>query len=94
MTVLAKAQFIHATKPGHRVFAYVIGGKAYFCRERNPFKCEMEAAKYFDIQRNPYITNESLVLFNDGEQIAVSTENEPVRFLLISGELLGEPVAW
>jgi hypothetical protein len=46
------------------------------------------------IQRNPFVTNESLVLFDDGEQIIVSTEDEPARFLLISGKPIGEPVAW
>jgi len=93
-TVPAGSEVIHPTKPGHTVFAYVIGGKAYFCREKNPFTYEMEGANYFDFQRNPFVTNRKLVLFDDGEQIVVSTEDEPVRFLLISGKPLGEPVAW
>jgi len=93
-TVPAGSEIIHPTKPGHTVFAYVIGGKAYFCREKNPFTYEMEGANYFDFQRNPFVTNDTLALFDDGEQIVVSTEDEPVRFLLISGKPLGEPVAW
>jgi len=40
------------------------------------------------------VTNENLVLFDDGEQVVASTEDEPVRFLLISGQPIGEPVAW
>ena len=94
LTVPAGTELIHPTKPGHTVFAYVIEGKAYFCKEKNPFTYEMEGASYFDIQRNPFMTNENLVLFDDGEQIVVSTEDEPVRFLLISGKPIGEPVAW
>jgi hypothetical protein len=94
VTVLAKSEFIHTTKPGHRVFAYVIGGKAYFCREKNPFTYEMEGANYFDIQREPFVANRTLVLFDDGDQVVVVTEDEPVRFLLISGKPLREPVAW
>jgi redox-sensitive bicupin YhaK (pirin superfamily) len=35
-----------------------------------------------------------LILFGDGEQLVVSTEEEPARFLLISGKPIGEPVAW
>jgi hypothetical protein len=35
-----------------------------------------------------------LVLFDDGESVRVSTEDEPVRFLLISGKPINEPVAW
>jgi len=42
----------------------------------------------------PFIENETLVLFDDGESVRVSTEDEPVRFLLISGKPINEPVAW
>ena len=35
-----------------------------------------------------------LVLFGDGDQVMVTTEAEAVRFLLISGAPIGEPVAW
>jgi len=76
VTVPAKKEFIHPTKPGHTCFAYVIEGKGYFCEDKK------------------LLTNENLVLFDDGEQIIVSTEDEPVRFLLISGKPIGEPVAW
>ena len=93
-TVPAGSEVIYPTKPGHSVFAYVIGGKAYFCREKNPFTYEMEGANYFDIQRDPFVANGTLVLFDDGDQIVVVTEDEPVRFLLISGKPLREPVAW
>jgi redox-sensitive bicupin YhaK (pirin superfamily) len=94
VTIPAKKEFIHATKPGHTVFAYVIEGKGYFCEEKNPFNYEVEGANYFDMQRNPFLANGHLALFDDGEQIIVSTEDEPVRFLLISGKPIGEPVAW
>jgi redox-sensitive bicupin YhaK (pirin superfamily) len=92
--VPAGAEFVHPTKPGYTVFAYVIQGKGYFCKEKNPFTYEMVGENYFDIQRNPFVANGSLILFDDGEQITVSTEEEPVRFLLVSGKPLGEPVAW
>jgi redox-sensitive bicupin YhaK (pirin superfamily) len=94
LTVPAGTEFIHPTKLGHTAFAYIIEGKARFCQEKNPFAYEVEGANYFDIQRNPFLTNENLVLFGDGEQIVVSTEDEPVRFLLMSGKPIGEPVAW
>jgi redox-sensitive bicupin YhaK (pirin superfamily) len=93
-TVSAGTEFIHPTKPGHTVFAYIIGGKAHFCKEKNPFAYEIEGVNYSDIQRDAYVRNENLVLFDDGEKIVVSTEDEPVRFLLISGKPLREPVAW
>jgi hypothetical protein len=33
-------------------------------------------------------------LFDDGDQIVVQTEDQPMRFLLISGKPIGEPIAW
>jgi len=38
--------------------------------------------------------NEDLVLFEDGDLLLVTATDEPVRFLLLSGEPIGEPVAW
>jgi len=35
-----------------------------------------------------------LILFDKGSEISVSTQDTPVRFLLISGEPVDEPVAW
>jgi redox-sensitive bicupin YhaK (pirin superfamily) len=40
------------------------------------------------------IPAEHLVIFGDGDQVRVKTEADPVRFLLISGPPLGEPIAW
>jgi redox-sensitive bicupin YhaK (pirin superfamily) len=94
VTVAAHAEFTHPTKPGHTVFAYVIDGRGYFCREKNPFTYEVEGRNYFDLERDPFVGDGSLVLFGDGEEVAVFTEDHPVRFLLISGRPIGEPVAW
>ena len=38
--------------------------------------------------------NRSLVLFDSGDEITVTTGDEGVRFLLVSGRPLEEPVAW
>jgi redox-sensitive bicupin YhaK (pirin superfamily) len=94
LTVPAGTQFTHPTKPGHTVCAYVIDGRACFCQAKNPFDYEVEGVNYFDLQRDSFVTNESLVLFGEGERVVVSTEAAPVRFLLISGKPIAEPVAW
>ena len=94
VTVPPKTEFIHPTKRDHTVFAYVIDGKGYFCGEKNPFAYEREGVNYFDLQTDPFIGNNTLVLFGAGDQMVMSTENDPVRFLLISGKPIGEPVAW
>lgn len=94
VAVPAHAEFRHPTKRGHTVFAYVIGGQGYFCREKKPFTYEVEGANYFDLQRDPFVGNGTLVLFEDGDEIHGFTEQQEMRFLLISGRPIGEPVAW
>lgn len=86
--------YAHPTKQGHTVFVYVIDGKGFFCQEKKPFTYEAEGLNYFDMQREPYLKNETLVLFEDGDHVLASTEEEGVRFLLVSGKPLQEPVAW
>lgn len=88
------SQFIHPTKPDYTVFAYVIEGEGYFCQERNPFTYQMQGENYFDMERKSTIVNNSLVSFDKGDQVVVATANKAVRFLLISGKPIGEPVAW
>ena len=94
VTVPANSEFRHPTKPGHTAFAYIIDGQGYCCREKNPFTYEVEGINYFDIQRDPFVGNGTLVLFDEGDEIMVFTEEHKVRMLLISGKPIGEPVAW
>jgi hypothetical protein len=94
VTVPAHSEFRHPTKPGHTVLAYVIAGQGYFCKEKKPFTYEVEGSNYFDIQHDPFISNGTLVLFEDGDEVMVLTEDHEARCLLISGKPIGEPVAW
>lgn len=90
----AHTEFRHPTQQGYTVFVYVINGKGYFCKEKKPFSYEIEGINYFDMDWDALLGNETLILFGDGDHIFVSTEEEPVRFLLISGKPIGEPIAW
>jgi len=65
ITVLGKSEYSHQTKPGLTVIAYVIEGKGYFCKEKNPFSYEIEGVNYFDIERNPFMGNETLRKCNE-----------------------------
>jgi len=49
---------------------------------------------YFDENKERLIESNHLVLFEDGEQIIVKTGEKQIRFLLVSGKPIGEPVAW
>ena len=94
MTVPPKSNFTHTVKRGHTVFAYVIEGKGYFDQGRDSYAYEVEGANYFDFKRDCLMGPENLILFDEGDEVAISTEDKPVRFLFVSGKPIGEPVAW
>jgi redox-sensitive bicupin YhaK (pirin superfamily) len=94
VTIPPRSEFSHPTRRGYTVFAFIIQGKGYFCREKDPFSYEVAGVNYFDIHRDPFAADGNLVFFEDGDEVAASTEDEAVRFLLISGKPLGEAVAW
>lgn len=54
----------------------------------------IEGEGCFDSERGSMTDPETLVLYGDGDTIAITTETAGVRFLLISGRPIGEPVAW
>ena len=63
-------------------------------RGYNAIAYTFEGTAYFDNKKERLIEAKNLVIFNDGEEILVNTKDKPVRFLLISGKPIREPVAW
>jgi redox-sensitive bicupin YhaK (pirin superfamily) len=53
-----------------------------------------EGEGYFDVEEENLIESEHLVLFEDGEQIVAKAGDRQLRFLLVSGLPIGEPIAW
>ena len=94
ITVPSKSSFTHPVKRGHTVLAYVIEGAGYFDPGRDTYAYEVEGTNYFDFKRECFMSSETLILFDKGDEVVISTEEKPVRFLLISGKPIGEPVAW
>jgi redox-sensitive bicupin YhaK (pirin superfamily) len=95
VSVPANTAFTHPISPGHTAFVYVIEGRAYFDEERNPFAHEVIGNNYFDFKRDCRFGAESLILYErKGDTVAITTEDSTVRFLLVSGNPIGEPVAW
>ena len=94
VTVPEETTFTHAVKEGHTVFAYVIEGEGYFDQERNAYAHEVVGYNYFDLKRQCVCSAESLILYGDGNEVAISAQKGLLRFLLVSGKPIGEPVAW
>jgi len=94
ITVPPKSNFTYPVKRGHTVFVYVIEGEGYFDQGRDAYAYEVEGANYFDFKRDCLMGSENLILFDEGDEVAISTKDQPVRFLFVSGKPIGEPVAW
>jgi redox-sensitive bicupin YhaK (pirin superfamily) len=75
-------------------FAYVFAGSGAFRDASEPRAVLTESA--VDPNAHPVYDarNHSLVLFDRGDEIVVQAGPEGIRFLLVSGKPLEEPVAW
>lgn len=60
----------------------------------NVFAYIIEGEAYFDQEKENLIGIENLVIYRDGDEVLISTKDKSVRFLLISGKPIKEPVAW
>lgn len=93
--VPAGKSFTHLVKPDHTVLAYVIDGEAYFDAIRTPFEHDAAGVNYFDMRSPCPCNNGTLVLYaKGGNFISVNADKHSVRFLLVSGKPLNEPIAW
>jgi hypothetical protein len=76
-------------------FAYVFGGSGNFHFASKPFGVLTEKSDgENEILVREQTGNRSLVLFDRGDEVTVQAGDEGVRFLLVSGKPLEEPVAW
>jgi redox-sensitive bicupin YhaK (pirin superfamily) len=75
-------------------FAYVFAGAGSFSDASEPQAVLTESAVDPNAQAVYDANNHSLVLFDRGDEIVVQAGPEGIRFLLVSGKPLEEPVAW
>jgi quercetin 2,3-dioxygenase len=75
-------------------FAYVFAGAGKFCNASDPLAVPTEPVSWADTNPPSEAENRSLVLFDRGDEVAVQAGDDGIRFLLVSGKPLEEPVAW
>jgi len=75
-------------------FAYVFAGAGSFQDASDPQAVLTESAVDPNAKPTYDAKNHSLVLFDRGDEIVVQAGPEGIRFLLVSGKPLEEPVAW
>ena len=75
-------------------FAYVFAGSGTFCNASGPLAVPTEAVGWADAAPPTAVENRMLVLFDRGDEVTVLAGDEGIRFLLVSGQPIREPVAW
>jgi redox-sensitive bicupin YhaK (pirin superfamily) len=75
-------------------FAYVFAGAGTFSDASEPQAVLTESAVDPNAKPTYDAKNHSLVLFDRGDEVVVQAGPEGIRFLLVSGQPLEEPVAW
>jgi quercetin 2,3-dioxygenase len=80
---------------GRHAFAYVFEGSGTFSGASQPFGVltEKETPAGETLVREQ-TGNRSLVVFDSGDEVTVQAGDEGIRFLLVSGKPIEEPVAW
>jgi redox-sensitive bicupin YhaK (pirin superfamily) len=76
-------------------FAYVFDGSGTFSGASQPFGVltEKDGAAGETLVRER-VGNRSLVVFDSGDEVTVQAGDQGIRFLLVSGKPIEEPVAW
>jgi redox-sensitive bicupin YhaK (pirin superfamily) len=84
-----------AVETDRHAFAYVFEGSGAFAAASQPFGVltEKETAAGETLVRER-IGNRSLVVFDRGDEVTVQAGDQGIRFLLVSGKPIEEPVAW
>ena len=78
-------------------FAYVFAGDGHFTEASEPRLVRTDTVLGDDIDDEPpysAIGDRSLVLFDRGDEVVVRAGEHGIRFLLVSGRPIKEPVAW
>ncbi len=83
-----------AVDRANNAFAYVFAGSGAFRDASDPQAVATEQVGGPDDGKFDHVSNRSLVVFDRGDEIVVQAGEEGIRFLLVSGKPLQEPVAW
>ena len=78
----------------NHAFAYVFAGAGTFRDASQPQGVMNELTNQRDAALANETGNRSLVQFDQGDEVVVQAGDEGIRFLLVSGRPIQEPVAW
>jgi quercetin 2,3-dioxygenase len=75
-------------------FAYVFAGSGTFRNASDPRPVKTDSVAATAGSHPNDVSNRSLILFDRGDEVTVRAGEAGIRFLLVSGKPIEEPVAW
>lgn len=86
--IVSDPEYLDVTVPSGTIFERDLE-KGY-----NVLAYVLEGEGFFDQDRKQKISTEQVVLLSDGNRVSIVADKSDLRFLLISGKPIREPVAW
>ena len=86
--IICDPEYLDVSIPAGEKFEHIVK------RGHTAFAYVLEGEGFFHPEKKESISRENLILFSDGERVVIEAGQEPLRFLLISGQPIREPVAW
>ena len=86
--IVVEPEYLDVQMAPHTVFEHGVR------RGHTAFSYVLEGRARFDKESGEVVEEDNLVILRDGERVRIETASSPVRFLLVSGKPIREPVAW
>ena len=86
--IITEPEYLDVSMNHHSIFKHKIDSS------HNAFAYVIEGEGFFDYDKQQKIGEGNLIIFDDGDEVQITTEANKLRFLLISGKPIKEPVAW
>ena len=86
--IVTSPEYIDVTLPPNTQFEHKIP------IDYTAFAYSFEGEGYFDPNKEKLVTAETLVIYKNGDSVQITTKESQVRFLLVSGKPIKEPIVW
>ena len=86
--IITEPEYLDVTVPPDTQFTHLVK------KGHKVFAYVIEGEGYFDSEKDQLKRTQDLVIYQDGDLLQINSLHKSLRFLLISGKPIGEPIAW
>jgi hypothetical protein len=86
--IITEPEYLDVVVPPNTQFTHQVK------KGHNIFAYVIDGEGYFDSEKDQLKRPQNLVIYQDGGFVQINSLDKTLRFLLISGKPIGEPIAW